>query len=93
MQNDIAGKLMSPEEAVRRFVSDGMQIAPGGFTVNRNPMVLAREIIRQKKRNYATLIGQALDLLIGAGCVQRLEIAYGGLGRCHLHGTRKTAFR
>jgi glutaconate CoA-transferase, subunit A len=84
MQNDIAGKLMSAEEAVRRFVSDGSQIALGGFTVNRNPMALAREIIRQKKKNLYVVChshGQALDLLIGAGCVQRLEIAYGGTGR------------
>lgn len=84
MLKDVTEKLMSPEEAVRRFVPDGSQIALGGFTVNRNPMVLAREIIRQKKKDLYVVChshGQALDLLIGAGCVQRLEIAYGGNGR------------
>ncbi|MBI5249056.1 MAG: CoA transferase subunit A [Desulfomonile tiedjei] len=84
MPHDITKKLMSPEEAVRRFISDGSQIALGGFTVSRNNMVLAREIIRQKKRNLHVVChshGQALDLLIGAGCVRRLEIAYGGMGR------------
>lgn len=84
MRNDISGKLMTAEEAVRRFVSDGSQIALGGFTVNRNPMALAREIVRQRKKNLYVVChshGQALDLLIGAGCVRRLEIAYGGAGR------------
>ncbi|AFM23549.1 CoA transferase subunit A [Desulfomonile tiedjei] len=84
MPHDIAGKLMSAEDAVRRFVSDGSQVALGGFTVSRNAMALAREIIRQKKRNLYIVChshGQSLDLLIGAGCVRRLEIAYGGTGR------------
>ncbi len=84
MSHDIGGKLMSAEEAVRRFISDGSQIALGGFTVSRNAMVIAREIIRQKKKDLYVVChshGQSLDLLIGAGCVRRLEIAYGGTGR------------
>ncbi len=81
---EIAAKIMTAEDAVRRFVSDGAQIALGGFTVSRNPMVIAREIIRQGKKDLYVVChshGQALDLLIGAGCVKRLEIAYGGTGR------------
>ena len=35
---DLKDKLMSVEEAVRRFVKDGDMIAVGGFTINRNPM-------------------------------------------------------
>ena len=85
MSNDeIASKIMSPGEAVRRFIPDGCQIALGGFTINRNSMVIAREIIRQGKKDLYVVChshGQALDLLIGAGCVKRLEIAYGGTGR------------
>ena len=82
--DEIDMKLMTAEESVRRFVPDGAQIALGGFTVSRNPMVIAREIIRQGKKNLYIVChshGQALDLLIGAGCVSRLEIAYGGTGR------------
>jgi glutaconate CoA-transferase subunit A len=70
------GKLMSAAEAVKRFIRPGSQIALGGFTLNRNPMHLAREIIRQNVRNLhlaAHSHGQALDMLIGAGCVDRLE--------------------
>jgi glutaconate CoA-transferase subunit A len=47
-------------------------------------MALTYEIIRQGIRNIHLCChsnGQALDLLIGAGCVNRLEIAYGGNGR------------
>ncbi|MFH0823128.1 MAG: CoA-transferase [Pseudomonadota bacterium] len=84
MPGDIGGKLMSAGEAVGRFVPDGGQVALGGFTVSRNAMVIAREIIRQRKKDLYVVChshGQSLDLLIGAGCVRRLEIAYGGMGR------------
>ena len=77
-------KVMSLRDAVERFVPDGCHCSIGGFTVNRNPMAAVYEIIRQKKRNlhlYAHSNGQGLDALIGAGCVSRLEIAYGGTGR------------
>ena len=79
-----ADKVMTPAEAVGRFIPDGAQIALGGFTINRNPMALVYEIIRRKIRNLHVVChshGQGLDLLIGAGCVGRLEIAYGGNGR------------
>jgi glutaconate CoA-transferase subunit A len=81
---EIREKLTTVEEAVRRFIKDGCQLALGGFTVNRNPMALTREIIRQGIRDLHIVChsqGQALDLLIGAGCVKRLEVAYGANGR------------
>lgn len=79
-----ANKLMSISEAVDRFVPDGAHISIGGFTINRNPMAAVYEIIRQKKKHlhlYAHSNGQGVDELVGAGCVDRLEIAYGGNGR------------
>jgi len=81
---DLENKLMTPKEAVRKFIKDGAQLAIGGFTINRNPMGIVYEIIRQRKRNLHLVChsnGQALDLLIGAGCVKSVEIAYGGNGR------------
>jgi len=81
---EIADKLMTIEEAVRIFVKNGCQLAIGGFTVTRNPMAAAYEIVRQRIRDIHLVChsnGQALDVLIGAGCVKRLEIAYGGNGR------------
>jgi glutaconate CoA-transferase subunit A len=81
---EIADKLMTPEAAVAKFIKQGCQLAIGGFTVNRNPMALIYEIVRQKVRDLHLVChsnGQALDVLIGAGCVKRLEIAYSGNGR------------
>lgn len=77
-------KVMSLKKAIGRFVRDGAHISIGGFTVNRNPMAAVYEIIRQKKRGlhlYAHSNGQGADELIGGGCIERLEIAYGGNGR------------
>jgi len=76
-------KVMPLQEAIRQYVKDGSHISIGGFTINRNPMAAVYEIIRQSVRNlhvYAHSNGQGVDELIGAGCVSRIEIAYGGNG-------------
>ncbi|HVN24716.1 MAG TPA: CoA-transferase [Syntrophorhabdales bacterium] len=81
---DIREKLMSPAEAVQRFIKNGSQIALGGFTVNRNPMAIAYEIIRQEIKDLHVVChsqGQSFDVLVGAGCVKRVELAYGAMGR------------
>jgi glutaconate CoA-transferase subunit A len=82
--NTETNKLMSLKAAVARFVPDGAHISIGGFTINRNPMGAVYEIIRQQKRHlhlYAHSNGQGVDELIGAGCVDGIEIAYAGSGR------------
>jgi glutaconate CoA-transferase subunit A len=81
MKND--GKIMNVSDAAS-LVKDGDQVALGGFTSSRNPMALVREIIRQGRKELYLVAhshGQDLDLLIGAGCVKRLEIAYGAVAR------------
>ncbi|HNT43043.1 MAG TPA: CoA-transferase [Syntrophorhabdaceae bacterium] len=81
---EIADRLMGLDEAVSRFVKNGCQLAIGGFTITRNPMAVAYEIVRQRVKDIHLVChshGQALDVLVGAGCVGRLEIAYGGNGR------------
>ncbi len=81
---DIGGKLMGLGEAVERFAHDGAQVALGGFTINRNPMAFVYEMARQRVRGLHIVAhsnGQALDTLVGAGCVSRIEVAYGGNGR------------
>lgn len=88
---DVKSKLMTAAEAVQRLVRDGDMIALGGFTVSRNVMVIAREIIRQGRRDLHLVMhshGQAMDLLVGAGAVSRLELAYGGTGRFAPTGIR-----
>jgi glutaconate CoA-transferase, subunit A len=84
------GKFMSLSDAVG-LIHDGDQVTLGGFTVNRNPMALIREAIRQKKKDLYLVVhshGQGLELLIGAGCVKRLELAYGGVARFAPTGIR-----
>jgi glutaconate CoA-transferase subunit A len=74
-------KIMSLIDAVG-MIKDGDRIAVGGFAVYQHPMAFVREIIRQKKKNL-TVVGTAngieVDLLIGAGCISRLETSYVGL--------------
>ncbi len=72
-------KRTTAAEAIRRFVPDGSLLAMGGFGHIRIPMALVYEIIRQRKRNL-TMFGKTavhdIDLLIGGGCVSRVEVAY-----------------
>lgn len=76
---DLVDKQMTIAEAVTRFVPDGAVLAMGGFGHIRTSIVSVYEIIRQRKRRL-TLLGKTAvhdaDLLIGAGCVDYLEVAY-----------------
>jgi acyl CoA:acetate/3-ketoacid CoA transferase alpha subunit len=76
---ELKDKTMSAKEAVSRFVRDEDFIASGGFGHIRVSMAIVYEIIRQKKRNL-TMAGKTavhdLDILVGAGCVNRVEVAY-----------------
>ncbi len=77
-------KVLTLTEAVNQFIHDNSHISFGGFTVNRQPMACAYEMIRQGKKNLHVYLhsgGQTLDILIGAGCVKAVEIAYGANGR------------
>jgi len=77
-------KIKTLKEAVNLYIHDGCHISFGGFTINRQPMACAYEMIRQGKKNLHVYIhsgGQTLDILIGAGCVKAVEIAYGANGR------------
>ena len=69
------------EEAVSRIES-GMTIAVGGFSVVNHGMPIVRQIIK-KGIKHLTVVGAAtagleVDLLIGAGCVDKLIAPYVG---------------
>jgi len=76
---DLRDKRMSVGQAVAEFLHDGDYLAIGGFGHIRVPMALIYETIRQRKRSLIlagkTAVHDA-DLLIGAGCVNRIEVAY-----------------
>lgn len=76
-------KIVSMEEAVRR-VPNGARIALGGLSIYQHPMAFAHELARQGRRDLVVvgvLNGPELDLLVGAGCVARVETSYVGLER------------
>jgi glutaconate CoA-transferase subunit A len=61
------------------LVPDGATISFGGFTTQRHPMAFVYELVRLKRRNlylFGHSPGGDWDILIGAGCVQRVELAY-----------------
>lgn len=74
-----SNKVKTAEEAVAALLRDGDCVAFGGFVTNRKPYALAREIIRQKRRNLYVEGGPAggdVDMLIGAGCVVAISNSY-----------------
>jgi len=72
-------KRTTVKDAVGEYVKDGSLVACGGFGHIRVSMASIYEIIRQKKRDI-TLCGKTAvhdsDILIAAGCVNRIEVAY-----------------
>ena len=72
-------KRMTVAQAVEKFIQDGDYFAIGGFGHIRIPMAVLYEMIRQKKRNLTNAAKTAvhdIDILIGGGCVSRVECAY-----------------
>ena len=72
-------KRMSVQQAVDKFVCDGDFLAVGGFGHVRVPMAAIYEIARQGRQALAVAGKTAvhdIDVLIGAGCVSRVECAY-----------------
>jgi glutaconate CoA-transferase, subunit A len=74
----VASKLVGLAEAAS-LVPDGATICFGGFTTQRHPMAFIYELIRLRRRNlylFGHSPGGDWDILIGAGCVKRVELAY-----------------
>ncbi|MEW6489383.1 MAG: CoA-transferase [Thermodesulfobacteriota bacterium] len=71
-------KLLTLPEAAAR-VPNGASLSIGGFTSQRHPTALLRELVCRGVRELAVYFhsaGSDVDLLLGAGCVRRLEGAY-----------------
>ncbi len=70
------------KEAVHAFLPDGASFSFSGIGA-REPVAAAHEIIRQKKRNLTFITATTLDssnLMIGAGCIKKIEMAYSWIG-------------
>ena len=66
-------------EAVAAHVPDGSLVACGGFGHIRVSMASIYEIVRQRKRGLTFCAKTGVhdsDILIAAGCVSRIEVAY-----------------
>lgn len=73
---------MDLKEAVREYVQDGCSISLGGIAA-REPMAVTHEIIRQEKKDLTFITAtytDTINMLIGAGCIRRLEMAYVWIG-------------
>lgn len=73
-----AQKLLGLQEAAA-MIPDGATMSVGGFTTQRHPMAFVYELIRLRRRNlylFGHSPGGDWDILIGAGCVKRVELAY-----------------
>jgi len=75
----LADKRTTVADAICKYVPDGSLLAMGGFGHIRIPMALIYELVRKRKRDL-TVIGKTavhdIDILIGGGCVSRVEVAY-----------------
>lgn len=76
---ELKDKRTSVAEAIHEYVHDGDFIAFGGFGHIRIPMALVYEIVRQQIKGLVVAGKTAvhdIDVLIGAGCVRKVEVAY-----------------
>ncbi|MFW6103181.1 MAG: CoA transferase subunit A [Chloroflexota bacterium] len=74
-------KLVTLTEAAA-LVPDGARIHFGGMAVHNHPMAFVYEILRQGTRDLTVVShvsASEIDILIGAGRVNRLEFSYVGL--------------
>ena len=71
-------KVMTAQEAVSKFIGDGMTVGVGGF-FHSISYALTHEIIRQQKRHLTICqpsFNDHADQMIGAGCVDRIISSY-----------------
>src|SRR3972149_1084504 len=83
---EVHDKLMPLTEAVRKFIPDGIRLRGCGIGL-KPPMAFVYEVIRQRRRDLTFLLSgwtEDADLMIGAGCVEKLEGSYLGLGGLRL---------
>jgi acyl CoA:acetate/3-ketoacid CoA transferase alpha subunit len=81
---DGSTKVMTAEEAVRRFVLPGSIVGMGGQNVNRCPMAIVHEVVRQGVGGLVLMgcnLSLPADMLVAAGLVVRTEQGSGNLER------------
>ncbi|MFI9558343.1 CoA transferase subunit A [Nonomuraea endophytica] len=78
------GKVLAAEDAVAQFVRAGAVVGMGGQNINRCPMALVHEVIRQGIGGLTVVgcnLSLPLDMLVASGLVARTEQGTGNLER------------
>ncbi|MBI2305450.1 MAG: CoA transferase subunit A [Chloroflexi bacterium] len=80
----LVSKVMTEQEAIGRFVSDGDYLSYDCNMLLRGPASLVRELIRQRKKDLwvgGKFTYVIVSLLAAAGCVSRVDVGFIGLGQ------------
>jgi len=75
-------KIMTLSEAISQFVENGDLVGIGGLSFWRKAIAAIREIIKQKKKDLGIVTfvgGLDVDLLAGAGCINRVRSSFVGM--------------
>lgn len=71
-------KIMTMQDAVRKFIDDGMTVYVSAVWANQ-ASAAAHEIIRQGKKDLTFIEsspGEILDHMIGGGCIKRAILSW-----------------
>lgn len=82
-ERGLTNKLMTAKEAVARFVADGDYLGCDLTYVIRGPNALIHEIIRQSRKHLwfcAKYCYVESILLLGGGCVSRIDVGFAAVG-------------
>ncbi len=75
----LVNKVISEQEAVSRYVSDGDYVAHDQNVAIRGPASLFREIVRQRKKNLwvaAKFTWTDVSLMVAGGCVSKVDVGW-----------------
>jgi acyl CoA:acetate/3-ketoacid CoA transferase alpha subunit len=82
-RRDFVDKTTTAREAVARLCEDGDYVSFDFSSYTRGPLVLVREIIRQRRRDLwycAKFTLMESTLLVAAGAASRIDVGFMGLG-------------
>ena len=82
-RREFVDKTTTAQEAVSRLVADGDYVSFDFSSYTRGPLVLVREIIRQRRRDLwycAKFTLMESTLLVAAGAVSKIDVGFMGLG-------------
>ena len=92
----LVSKVMTEQEAISKFVSDGDYITYDHTYFQRGPSSLIREVIRQRKKDLwvgAKFTWVMSLLLVTGGCASRIDVGFMGLGQALMKAVQEGKVR